>query len=842
MVLSFLFLGLASALHSQQRRVLQVEDLMALEQVGPVAVSPDGRWVAVVIVRSKAGEKTHRDFPSDEDRADIWLVERHGSRTRNITSGVVDGSGYWNPVWSPDSKRLALLSTKGGINVHPYAWELATGQLRRLSDRGVDLQAYGDDGFPTPALIWIDSTSVLCPVRADGAPPSYYVMARTRSLGVAVRQWAKAEQGRTPTASVLESGRELPEAQRPMGALLAIDVVSGRSRVVAKGNIRQLMLSPTRRHVAVIAETGRIPPRPNRKVPYDIDDRHFEWRTRLAILPLRGGTEAIWVDSLFDAKLVYEQLPHAWSPDGEIFAAVAKAAKDDETATTLWLVGWQRAARRVTGAELKVRAVAWSSRGDLLALARPQMAGEPQEETPRLDWWLVDHRKMAKARKITGKMNAVPPFLVQAAAQATMLGIVSGDLWAIDIADSTTNNLTQIFQPEIEDRIWPRGASLHSGTVTKPVVRTRNGDLYRLTRSTPSAILVPVPRPSPVANLVAYSPEHDLSVFNADAGNGAFLWTGDGRTNRFQQRLSLNGQLSQIGDGKRILVDYRATEGDSQKAVIILPAGYESGKRYPLIAYVYASLVVTDTTFGPGYRLLEKSFVSSLNLHLLSAHGYAVLIPSMPLAPPTMGRDPYLDLPKGVIAAVDRAIDLGIADPNRLGVMGHSLGGYSTYALVTYTQRFKVAVALAGPANLISLYGSFWPSHRYDSYAHEDLFFAALSESGGIRMGDTPWGDLWRYLRNSPLYYVERVRTPLMIIHGDIDFVPMQQGEEFFTALYRLGKKAKFVRYWGEGHVISSPANVQDMWQRIYGWLDEHLKPMTPPEDAAATVGSAGAR
>jgi dipeptidyl aminopeptidase/acylaminoacyl peptidase len=115
-----------------------------------------------------------------------------------------------------------------------------------------------------------------------------------------------------------------------------------------------------------------------------------------------------------------------------------------------------------------------------------------------------------------------------------------------------------------------------------------------------------------------------------------------------------------------------------------------------------------------------------------------------------------------------------------------------------------------------------------------DLFQAALAESGQTRMGEPPWRDLWRYIRNSPVYYADRVQTPLMIIQGDLDYVPMQQGEEFFTALYRQGKEAKFVRYWGEGHVISSPANIRDMWQRIFTWFDGHLKRDKAQEDATA--------
>ncbi|MEO6597412.1 MAG: prolyl oligopeptidase family serine peptidase, partial [Planctomycetota bacterium] len=91
-----------------------------------------------------------------------------------------------------------------------------------------------------------------------------------------------------------------------------------------------------------------------------------------------------------------------------------------------------------------------------------------------------------------------------------------------------------------------------------------------------------------------------------------------------------------------------------------------------------------------------------------------------------------------------------------------------------------------------------------------------------------PWDDLWRYMRNTPLFYLDRIRTPLLIVHGDMDGAPIQQGEEAFMGLYRLGKRARFVRYWGEGHVIGSEANVRHLWAQIFDWLDSHFGGIVP--------------
>jgi len=93
-------------------------------------------------------------------------------------------------------------------------------------------------------------------------------------------------------------------------------------------------------------------------------------------------------------------------------------------------------------------------------------------------------------------------------------------------------------------------------------------------------------------------------------------------------------------------------------------------------------------------------------------------------------------------------------------------------------------------------------------------------------MAGPPWKDPQRYVRNSPLMFANRVETPLLVLHGDLDqAVPIQQAEEFFTALQRQNKPVTFIRYLGEGHVIKSPANVKDAWQRIYAWFDEFLGP-----------------
>ncbi|NJQ98470.1 MAG: S9 family peptidase [Hydrococcus sp. CSU_1_8] len=272
-----------------------------------------------------------------------------------------------------------------------------------------------------------------------------------------------------------------------------------------------------------------------------------------------------------------------------------------------------------------------------------------------------------------------------------------------------------------------------------------------------------------------------------------------------------------IAPGQLRQIEYISLDGEELKAQLILPPDYSPDRTYPVITWVYPGWVVSPIPH-PSYEL---NFLNPFNLQLAAARGYVVLEPSIPLNPEGEADDPMLKLLNGVLPAIEKAIALGIADPENLFLMGQSFGGYAVYGLIAQTNRFKAAVSLAGLANLVSLYGAFDPRFRYQNNAHEDFFHGALMESAQGAMGNPPWKDLGRYLRNSPIFAVDRVQTPLMIIQGDMDYVPIQQGEEFFASLYRQEKRAEFVRYWGEGHVLSSPANIKDMWERIFAWFNE---------------------
>ena len=237
-------------------------------------------------------------------------------------------------------------------------------------------------------------------------------------------------------------------------------------------------------------------------------------------------------------------------------------------------------------------------------------------------------------------------------------------------------------------------------------------------------------------------------------------------------------------------------------------SGYLDGKRYPLIVWVYGGGLLSDCLDHFGL-----AGTGPFNLQLLATRGYAVLLPDAPLQAGT----PMLDLAKTVLPGVNRVVEMGIADAGRVGLFGHSYGGYSVLSLIVQTSRYELR-AIDGYGDILGVYGTM----DKDGTA----FGTSVEEEGQGLMMATPWQLRPRYIENSPIFFLDRVETPILMIHGSNDkVVPVFLGNEVFVALRRLGKQAEYARYEGESHSMYqwAYADQVDLWNRIISWLDQTL-------------------
>jgi dipeptidyl aminopeptidase/acylaminoacyl peptidase len=781
-----------------QRR-LTPHDLSCLEELPEAALSPDGRWLAFVRKRPRRTTTFHKhDFLSGGDRCDVWIVDAAGGAPQNLTRGAEDGSGHWAPCWSPDGRRLALLSTRGG-NVHAWVCDIASRTLHRLCARGVDLRSRG------APMIWVSDDEILLAGLPEGQRPGR-MTDEIRAAQIAMREWPKAWRGLRSTASALDSGKAERFGERPQGALVLLDTATGMERIVMRGLFGDLRIAPDGRHVAFFRQVGVRRPHGDRRL-----DRPGGRVARLGIVTAAGR---LLVDCVHEIEEPVG-MSLRWSADSAEVALLSHADTADGSSRLIYRYRLADGRlRRETETGLDSTSVVWTGDNSILTLARPVQGSSPE----RADWWLVAAGD--EPRKLSAALGAVPTRLFAEEGRRSFVGLGTEGVLRLSVSDGRWSNVTEGFERNIAALLWPRPADSDRRTSARLVLMVddeTSRDHFSLDLR--SGAMTALRWPSESAWLLHFAPEHDTAVHGAFDRAGAKLWISRPAFERHRAIVEANAWLRDVAEGEIRRVDYRGLAGDELTGWLILPVDHKPGTRHPLITAVYPGFVFRGRT-PP--EMLSIVGHHANNPQLLAACGYAVFFPSMPLSPEGEPGDPAHDMANGVLPAVDAVLEMGVADPDRLGLLGHSYGGYGTYALITQTHRFRAAVALAGIADLVSLYGQFDARVRYDADPHEHLLIG-LAETGQLRMGAPPWQDAERYVRNSPLFAAGDVRTPLLIIQGDMDYVPLQQGEQFFSALYRQGKRARFVRYWGEGHVLQSPANIQDMWQEIFGWFDEFL-------------------
>ncbi len=267
--------------------------------------------------------------------------------------------------------------------------------------------------------------------------------------------------------------------------------------------------------------------------------------------------------------------------------------------------------------------------------------------------------------------------------------------------------------------------------------------------------------------------------------------------------------------GSKKLVDYVDSRGNKLQATLTLPANYESGKKYPMIVYFYEKMSNTHHNFSmPVYD--DRPHISTY-----ASNGYLVLQPDVVY---TIGR-PGTSAVDDVTSAVKKVVELGYADPARIGLQGHSWGGYQSSYIITQTDMFAATVTGAPPTNLMSFYDQL--------YKQTGTVQQGIMEVGQVRMGrdSTPWTAKALYESQSPVHNVQSIKTPFLILHGTADgAVDWVQGLEYFNAARRNGKNVIFLSYPDEPHHLGRRENQKDFQIRMKQYFDHYLMGAPAPQ------------
>ncbi|HEX8724425.1 MAG TPA: prolyl oligopeptidase family serine peptidase [Gemmatimonadaceae bacterium] len=267
--------------------------------------------------------------------------------------------------------------------------------------------------------------------------------------------------------------------------------------------------------------------------------------------------------------------------------------------------------------------------------------------------------------------------------------------------------------------------------------------------------------------------------------------------------------------GSKVLIDFTNSRGQKLQATLTLPAGYQPGRKYPMLVYFYEILSNTHHQFS------MPTFDDRPQMSTYASNGYLVLEPDVVYQIGKPGSS-ALDC---VTSAVKKVIALGYADPAHIGLQGHSWGGYQSSYILTQTNIFAAVVTGAPPTDLISFYD--------ETYPGTGTLQQGITEVGQVRMGENvnPWNSTQLYEEQSALFNVPKITTPFMILQGTADnAVDWHQGLELYAAARRLGKQVIFVSYPGEPHHLSKKPNQIDFQIRMKQFFDHYLKGAPMPD------------
>jgi dipeptidyl aminopeptidase/acylaminoacyl peptidase len=313
----------------------------------------------------------------------------------------------------------------------------------------------------------------------------------------------------------------------------------------------------------------------------------------------------------------------------------------------------------------------------------------------------------------------------------------------------------------------------------------------------------------------------------ADSSGDAVLELEDPTHPQDLWKMAADGSLEQLSDmnpgiSRKKLGNVRLLEwqekGEPKRAMLLLPTDYVEGKRYPTIVTQYAGIIMSRRLFSFGLQSVD-----GINQQLYGSRGYAVLVPDIYIPVPSGSEGEGLiasprpngleEIARQINTAVDHAVKQGCVDPARLGITGTSEGGYGVMSTIVSTSRFNAAVARAPVVDEIS---QTW------QFTNGKGEWGPLQESF---LGASLWKDRELYISNSPFYFLDRVRTPLLLTSGTKDDTVSTQPQQAYIGMKQLGKDVTLVEYEGEGHIMGdwSYSHQRDLIERMLRFFDEHL-------------------
>jgi dipeptidyl aminopeptidase/acylaminoacyl peptidase len=783
--LALLVFSLLTLNASAQKKLapLPIEDLLKIQSFTytPLDISPNGEWAAYTLkttgninpLSTKSRYFTPNGifrFSSMSGNMKVWITNTRTGESKDVSAG---GNFNWSAAWSPDGEKLAFYSDADG-QPNLWVWEKSTGQSRRVSNAVVRI-TNGDQ-----VVNWNpDGTKVICRILPEGMTLEDSVKLGSSGAVLPRTKWLEEpfRNDNRPSSFVLSSPAKSTQTEKTNAAneinepaFLNLYLADLAVIDVKTGGLRRIARNVRPMWYAFSPKGDQAA---------FVALKGYELNSQQALGDLMTTSSQDAQPRTLVSNIRSSNLPFSWSPDGEAISYLTAGPRSDGEAYIV-----------------------------------PAGGGEPRRMSKN------NHPRFSSVYPPLWDKNGQNAYFLAANALWT-ISAKSGE--AREIVRIPDRTIRSIISPTARGRIQsPSGGQ--SVIVTTVDNDTKKNGFYAIDLVTGSfSTLREEDKAFGGSRNSAISDDGKTIIYLAqDARHTSEIWATDPQFNSPKQITDLMGAVGQYQMGESRLIEWRSTDGQQLRGALLLPAGYKEGMRYPLVVHVYGGAYGSDYVNNFGTEV--DSTVSSFNHQVLATRGYAVLFPDAPLRVGT----PMRDLANTVLPGVNKVIELGIAHPERLAVMGHSYGSFSTLALITQTPRFKAAIisAVVAPDMLTG-------------YLHMDNSGGNTAtgyyEEGQGGMGGTPWQYRDRYLENSTVFYFDKIQTPVLMSQGTDDYgFPLFFPDQVFNGLKRLGKEVEFVIYKGESHVLALNVNITDFWNRRLEWLDKHLNTPNSEKRTAA--------
>lgn len=733
-------------------------------------VNADGKWIAYTVKERKDSPREFQGFLPDGTPLPmigcrIYLSNQDSKRTVSIAPNNADS---WRPVFSPNGNQLAFYSNASG-QCTLWIYDLSSGLSNQLSELPINTSIFSED-----KPIWNpEGTEIYVPLALSTnlqSKVSFYKMKtelpQKNKNGAIVKVFRTEENHQTD--EVANKGQKLDWIS---GSLAAIDVVKGSFREIVPNQTNYspayMKLSSTGKWLAHSTSINAVDD-PS-KIGFNLVIRgarnNNEVATLVDGLTTDGYTQS-WIWHPKEDILFYEKDKKIHFVELDNKGVKRKGSFFEENNIQLMnepLLLTQDGNSLIVGG--KPYPVGYSQAPASLFIIPLNENKEPVEIQIKAPWKYISVISTTESQAWQPQQDEISLILEK---------VDTGETAIVNL------NITHSVDADQGEFIWQRLAKLKSYPV----------------------------KGNPDINYWMYE---DLTtpqnIYLTRSGFSDFSRISDIEPNLDQLTPPLKKVFETYISNYEGRVEVRTT--------VLLPENYDPKNPPPGIVLFYPGSLMSNCVkaFGGGDVVTIPSFIF-LN------QGYALIFPDIPLKPDGKASHRIQEIVNALLPQVQYAINLNYVDPKRLGLMGHSYGGYSTAGVITQTQLFQAAVASSGVYDLAGLYGQF------DSHQQFPNFAMQWAEHGQGGMGMPPWDNLQHYFENSPYYLADRIHTPLLLIHGEDDIAcPVTEAQKMFTALKRLNRKAELAIYPGEGHVMDewTLENALDGTMRVITFFNNHL-------------------